>query len=179
MHASLRDAYSWKAKASEIVLLSASTLFAATTFAGDDLYRFFGAPPEAARILLGVASLLAFMASIVTMVADWRGMAAKHATAFTNFSEVLALFNGARTADGAWPEHVRQDLHRAYWAACGHSVSIPEGQFTRLKAKHQRKLRVSRLLDHYPWCPRFVLAIALMWKDSVGAVREARAREEG
>ena len=169
MHATLRDENARRAKLAEIVLLIASTLFVSTTFAGDELYRFLGIDPATGRIVLGIASVVAFAASVATLAADWRGTAARHSAAFSNFSDLLELFRRERLSDGSWPEARIADLHSAYWAANAHSVSVPDASFNRLKAKHRRKAALSQLIDDFPWCPRLVLSLALLLRESRSA----------
>ena len=175
MHATLRDENAFRAKIAEIVLLIASTVFVSTTFAGDDLYGFFGLAPRTGRIILGMASVVAFAASVATLSADWRGTAARHAAAFSNFSDVLELFRRERLPDGSWPATRIADLQNAYWSANRHSAPVPEASFNRLKGKHLRKATLSQLLDDFPWCPRPILALALRWREARSAWRRIRA----
>jgi hypothetical protein len=170
-HAALRDGYSAKAKAAEIVLLVCATIFCATTFAGEGVYADLGVSAQTGRLVLGVASVLAFGASLAILVIDWRGSAARHGDAAQKWTAALEEFRRRRLGDGSWPEEERLALNAAYWEADTNSVSIPEKSFNRLKARHLRKVEVSKLLSKYPGCPRPVLVLMIHARDTRMALR--------
>ncbi len=171
MHSMLRDEFSWKAKASEILLLACSVVFCATIFASDDLYTFFGLVPSISRVILSIASVMAFVLSLMLMVVDFKGQAALHRQAVERWSEVLAKYRKHRNDDGMWPEEVRAELDNAYWEADRNSVKIPERRFNRLKSRHLRKVAVSELKSSYPGCPRLFLKLLLRFQDTKKALR--------
>ena len=171
MHAMLRDGFSWKAKVSEILLLACSVVFCATTFASDDLYKFFGLVPSISRVILGIASVIAFILSLTLMVVDFKGQAALHRQAVERWSDVLAKYRKRRNDDGTWPEDIRGELDFAYWEADRNSVKIPEQRFNRLKSRYLRKVAVSELKSSYPGCPRFFLVFLLRFQDTRKALR--------
>jgi hypothetical protein len=72
IHGLLRDRLALKSRIAEIVLLLASVIFCAATFAADDLYRTIGLSPAAAHIGLGLASILAFAFSVTLLVVNWK-----------------------------------------------------------------------------------------------------------
>jgi hypothetical protein len=170
MHAMLRDEFSWKAKASDILLLACSVVFCATTFASDDLYTFFGLVPNISRVILGIASVVAFILSLMLMVVDFKGQAALHRQAVERWSQVLAKYRKHRNDDGTWPEEVRAELDFGYWEADRNSVKIPEQRFNRLKSRHLRKVAVSELQSSYPGCPRPFLMLLLRFQDTKKAL---------
>ena len=76
-HAALRDEYTAKAKFAEVLLLVCAAVFCATTFAGDSFYAGLGLSPRTGQLVLGIASVLAFSSSLVLLVVDWKGTAAR------------------------------------------------------------------------------------------------------
>ena len=65
MHTMLKDRYKKLAVTIDIILLACAVVFCATTFASDDVFSLIGLSPETVRFVLGVASILAFFASLV------------------------------------------------------------------------------------------------------------------
>jgi hypothetical protein len=177
MHAMLRYGFSWKAKVSEILLLACSVVFCATTFASDDLYRFFGLVPSISRVILGIASVIAFILSLTLMVVDFKGQAALHRQAVERWSDVLAKYRKHRNDDGTWPEEVRGELDFTYWEADRNSVKIPEQRFNRLKSRYLRKVAISELKSFYPGCPKLFLAFLLRFQDTKKALRGVRTNK--
>ena len=78
MHYALHDRYKRRALISEGTLLIAATFFCATTFAGDEIYRLFDLDPASASLMLGIVSVMAFIAALLSMLIDWRGSSAMH-----------------------------------------------------------------------------------------------------
>jgi len=177
MHSFLRDEFTFKAKFAELVLLGCSVVFCATAFAGDDFYQFFGLTTAFGRIVLGIASVLAFIATLSLLILDWRGSAARHGEAANRWSNVLALFRESQHPTDGWREEVRKTLSAAYWEASRNSVKVPEKRFNHLKARHLRKVEISKLLSKYPGCPRFLLWIVVLVRDVWRAIKTTLGKE--
>lgn len=171
IHAILRDEFAWKAKVSEIMLLACAVIFCATTFASDDLYKLLGLVPSVSRIILGVASVIAFIVSLTLLVIDFKGNAALHRQAVEKWSNVLAKYRRHRNEDGTWPEEIGAELDFAYWEADRNSIKIPERRFNRLKGRYLRKVAISELKSSYPGCPRIFLGCLLRYRDMIKALR--------
>lgn len=170
MNAILRDEYSLMAKISQIALLFCSVIFCATTFASDQLFIIFKLPPEVSKVLLGIASVMAFAFSLALMVFDWGGRSAQHRAAVHRWSDVLEKFRRCRTDDGRWPCPMFDSLSTAYWEADRNSVKIPSKRFNGLKSRYLRKVAISKLKSLYPACPSFILFFTLIVKDSYNAI---------
>lgn len=170
-HTSLRDGYTAKAKAAEILLLICATIFCATTFAGGEFYADLGADPQTGRLVLGITSVLAFASSLVILVVDWKGSAARHGEAAEKWSAALEVFRRLRLGNGSWPEEARAELSVAYWEADRNSTDIPERRFNRLKSRHLRKVEVSKLISRHPGCPQLILSWMVWLRDTREALR--------
>jgi hypothetical protein len=172
MHAVLRDRYSRRALFIDILFLACSVVFCATTFARDDLFIRIGFAPSDVRYLIGIASVVAFFSSLVALRADWKGMAACHKEAIQKLGRVLSEFRGCRQEDGSWPLDRMVDLHQSYWEAMNNSVAIPDRLFVGLKARHLRKVEISRMSDSAPGCPLFLLRLILLKRSISKACRK-------
>src|SRR5713101_5413522 len=150
MHTSLRDRYGRRALIVDLSLLACSVVFCASAFAGDNVLSRFGTTPENVRYLLRAFSVLAFMLSILSLRIDWKGRSASHRDAASKMSSAVASFSKRRGIDGGWPPESSAELCRVYWEAMHNSVPIPEGLFVKLKARHLRKVELSRMLSLNP-----------------------------
>jgi hypothetical protein len=161
MHTILRDRYKRLGLILDLLLLAASVIFAVTTFARDELFVQLGFSPDKLRYLLGLASVAAFFASLVAMIVDWKGKAVRHQDAVQRLTSVVAQFRKCRQDDGTWPPSGRDELHHAYWEAMANTVEVPARSFISLKAKHLRKVELSKLLDSRPGCPILILRVII------------------
>jgi hypothetical protein len=131
-----------------------------------------GFSPGLSRIILGIASVTAFVVSLSLLILDWKGQSALHKRAVEQWSEVLQKFRQARNDDGTWPEEMRKNLSESYWEADRMLIKIPEKRFNSLKERHLRKIAISQLKDIYPNCPRIILRVILSMRDTLRASRE-------
>ena len=171
VHAALRDGYGIRAKATEIALLICAAIFCAVTFAGEGLYADLSVGARTGRLVLGIASVLAFAASLAILVVDWKGSAARHGEAAEKWTAVLEEFRGRRLGIVSWLVEERVAPNAVYRNAGRYSVGIPEKTFNRLNAWHLRKVEVSKLLSKYPGCPRPILSLTVRMLDTKKALR--------
>jgi hypothetical protein len=161
MHTTLRDRYARRALLVDILLLACSVVFCASAFASDQVLTFLGGSPDRVRYLLKAFSVITFMLSVLSLRIDWKGIAAAHRQAAEKMSGALAVFRKYRRDDGSWDASAVGELDGIYWEAMRNCVSIPESAFLKLKARHLRKVEISKMLDSNPGCPVFVLRTML------------------
>lgn len=180
MHADLRDQYARLGLGVEILLLVFTTLASTTTFAGDEFYKALHVAPEVGRLLLGVASAVAFAGSLVLLLVDPKGRSARHGEIAGKWSALVLEFRRYKREDDTWPEDRARELADAYAETCDTCSPIPERKFNKLKSRYLRKVEVSRLKDRHPGCPIVVLGLLCRLRDTRAAIRAFRtASEEG
>lgn len=137
-------------------------MFCASAFASDSALSRFSTTPEQVRYVLRGFSVLAFMLSILSLRIDWKGKSASHRDAAAKMSSAVASFRKYRGTDGTWPPQCSAELDGVYWEAMHNSIPIPESLFVKLKARHVRKVELSKMLDSNPGCPVLVLRVRLL-----------------
>jgi len=170
-HSLLRDRYQRRSTIADVILVVCSAGFCATAFSGGDLFDFLGTTKENGRIVLGIASTIAFAASLAVLVLDWRGSASRYADAAQRWELALQRFREARATDKSWPPDVRKILNDEYWDAHRASHKIPDRLFSGLTAAHRRKIAISQLLDKYTHCPVWLLSMVLRARDSSAVLK--------
>lgn len=178
LHAMMRDQYGRRARGADLLLMACSIIFCSTTFAGDDLYKFLKVRPETARIVLGIASVVALIASTAALLTDWHECCGQHADAFRKWSSVVELFRRHRGEDGSWPADKLNELQSVYWKAGKESASIPDGKFNALKARYLRTVEISKLESAFPGCPRLILWAIVRARGTALAIKAGLTRGE-
>jgi hypothetical protein len=169
-HATLRDRYRRRAVTLTLVTMAMS-VGAATLALGDDReLRILGLKLETKGWLAVLAGMIFFLA-IVELAVDWRGRSWAHGDAARRLGELKAEFRRA-DVDGDKVETHGVDLAAAYEQVTGAIVEIPNASFNRLKAKHRRKVAVSKLLDDRPGAP----VLLLRWEVLRSGLREDGGR---
>jgi hypothetical protein len=164
MHSMLAERFHRRALLVDVLLVLCAVVFCATTFASESFFAQLGLTIASAHLVLGIASILAFGASVVALSVDWKGRAARHADARKALAHVLGLFRQYRGEDGTWIEERREELHRCYTEAMANVVAVPEADFVKLKIRHERKVMLSRLASAAPGCPYWILRTVVLFR---------------
>jgi hypothetical protein len=162
-HSILRDRYRRRSRA--LTLLVAALSIAATAFAlvpGTAIIpvREWRVPLATG---LGVLTATIFFLALADLVLNWDRLAWGHKDAVRRLGEVKAKLRSAKVvgvADLSDADAV--DLRALYNQTMADVIEIPERQFLRLKAKHNRKVAVSRLIDSHPGGPLWYLRLLAM-----------------
>src|SRR5260221_2841716 len=171
MHSDLRYRYARTGLLAEVVLLVSSAATAATTFAGDELYRGLHVDPTQGRFSVGILSIVAFAGSLILLVVDPRAQSARHRDAVRAWWSVVDRFRRARLEDDTWPAAELVGLVKAYSLACESATPIPNAKFNRLKSRYLRKVEASRRKYDNPSCPIPLLSLFLRARDTFLAIR--------
>jgi hypothetical protein len=167
IHAYLRDQYERCARLLDYSLMAASTYLLGLSFVEPviGLRLSLGADP---KILIASLSLITFFLSIVQFKSDWKTRAQEHSDSFDEHaaikSDCRAITSGTRAATTPELQRIRDRYDRI--AEIG--TPIPENQFVKGKARHLRKVYVSRYLDSHPGAFARLVAIKLVFRDNFG-----------
>ena len=145
-HSVLRDRYERRSTGLTLLIMGLSILATGVAFISGEPYAKIGPFTARVQVWVGLLTCLIFLLAILELLVEWRRRAWAHDEAAQRLSDLKATFRRARR-DGD-VVHSDVDLLDAY----DHStdalgalrVRIPEAQFTRLKARHLRKVEVSK-----------------------------------
>lgn len=167
IHAHLRDHYETKARLLDYGLIACSTYLLGLSFV-EPVTGFqlsLGADPKA---LIAVLSLFTFFLSVVQFKNDWKIKAQEHADAFSEHaavkSDCRAVTTGTRAATGPELQRIRD----RYNLIAEIGTHIPEKRFVKGKARHLRKVYLSRYLDSHPGALVWLVAAKLFLRDNFG-----------
>lgn len=162
MHSMLKSRYERISLLLDLVLMACSLVFVTVAFVSDDIFEYFGFNPIDARYFLGVVAAIAFLASLTSLRADWKGKSERHQSATKRLSDVLSTFRQSLKEDGTWNNEQENDLHMIYINGMNDIVDIPTNKFNRLKSRHLRKVELSKMLDKNPRTPLSILWAILL-----------------
>lgn len=147
-HSVLRDRYRRQATAMTCGLLAASVLATAFAFAsGETRVTIVGVSAQRAT-WLGWFAVITFAVTLIDLVVDWRGSKREHEDAVR---QLAVLKTEYRTPPEPGTELTQRDrLSERYQAVMDGVPNLPERYFLRLKARHLRKVEVSRILSDHP-----------------------------
>ena len=168
MHSTLRDRYSRRALILDLLILSGSVLLCATALVDPQYLRVTRLTADGFRLALSSLSILIFILSLISLRADWKGVAGRHQQACTSLYGLKARCREITTTDD--PSELR-DFRRVYNMVMNELVPIPDRLFPRLKAYHVRKVALSKLVDSHPGAPLLALRLLLFTRTSLGVLQ--------
>lgn len=161
MHSILGSRFNRRAQILELSMLTISIVLVASTFLDPIILSYFNINNEIARLLIGACTIFIFFISIASLIVDWKGKATQHRWAFNiliplkaEWREVLSLFD-------EMDERSRAEFARKSMLVVGNLIPIPDSKFNNLKARHYRKIMLSKLISDHPGSSIILLKFCL------------------
>lgn len=169
MHAVLRDEYSRKSAIVDCALFGSSIILVALVFIDPTLLGWLPLSTTGSRILLGVFALITFFLVLVVFRVDWKSKSDLHKRAAEAYARVkLECQQLLNTFDNATDTEI-QKLFVHYGDLGQICVSVPEGDFLRLKRKHRIKVALSKYLDENPGVCLLSLKLKIWFAGTFGS----------
>lgn len=150
IHAALRDRANRVATITTVTLLCASAIGTALAFAGDDTPLQLLGLQATTSTWLGAFSVVVFCGTLSELVTDRRGTARRHDAAVRLLADLKSEYRSAAPdGDASWTT-AQGRLRERYDHVMGLVPPIPEARFAGLKARHLRKVELSKLLSAHP-----------------------------
>jgi hypothetical protein len=171
-HSVLRDRYRAWSLTLTLAILALSVAATALAFAGEPRVTFI----VTARlpVFVGVLACLIFFFTLVDLQFDWRSKSRSHEAA----ARELARFKSTLRDAGSRIEHGDTvDLTSDYQRTMGGLVEISDRKFLRLKARHLRKVEVSKRIAERPGTPVWIHR-AQLFREGTRFARTQRPQPE-
>lgn len=163
MHAMLRDKFKKRYLYLNLSLLILSVFLCAFVFVDQSLFLSFGLEAKAINLSIRVTSVLCFAFSLVEYRVDWQGKAAMHKDAVKKLSSLKADYRDVYSTENGEKQKESDHLSKEYQNIMDDIVEIPEGCFLELKAKHLRKILLSKKISESPGAPIILLKMQLLF----------------
>jgi hypothetical protein len=174
-HSVLRDRNERRSTGLTLLIMALSIAATGVAFISGEPDATIGPFTARVQIWVGLLTCLIFFLSILELLVEWRRRAWAHDEAAQRLSDLKAMFRRGRR-DGQ-VVHSDVDLINAYdqtMDALGAlRVRIPEDRFNRLKARHLRKVEVSRRTSARPERPILLHRVDLL-RDGLGSQQHER-----
>ena len=162
MHAALRDLNARLSAVIDLFVFLFSIALLASVFADVTILKAIGISEEISELTLRISSILVFFFLIVILRVDWKQKAWRHQDAVSKLSRLKFHLKARSLDSSAELDHLREE-YRIVMESLPH---IPERVFNRLKAKHLRKVAVSKLLSRCPGSSSFLIHIILFFRSN-------------
>jgi len=161
-HSILRDRYRLRDRSLTLAVVTLSIAATAFAFLSGDLTVHLAGTAMRLPTILGILTATIFFLTLVETIVGWGRRAWSHERAVHVLAELKATMRGA-TRDGDVVSTGHVDLSALYERTMASLPEIPESQFLVLKARHHRKVLVSKLIDRHKGAPLvYVRGLALI-----------------
>lgn len=160
-HCGLRDHYERLSLVHDVLVIVFSITVVATTFIDPLIVIGMGLSQEAVRVTLGLVSIVVFATTVIELRVRWKERGGAHRLAARALGELKLSGRGidpVRSPDIAesWLREARRLIKDL--------PEIPERQFLRLKARHRRKVEVSKMIGRRPGGSLLLVRLAVWWR---------------
>ena len=160
----LRDKYKVYSFYSDIFQLGISVLLCATVFLNPQLLTRLKISPNSVQIILGLCSILTFLISLITLRASWGQYSEKYGQAAEALGKLkIDILSLSQCDIESNKEKIGEKFNDYSWIT-NNIYKIPEKMFLKLKAKHLRKIELSKMLSNNPGSSLLVLRIRLFFR---------------
>jgi hypothetical protein len=160
-HSIERDRFVRRSTALTLTIIALSIVATMVAFISGERDVDFGVVTMTVQTSVGLLSAFIFFLGLLDLKVDWRQRAWSHEQAVDRLAELKAKYRAAKTVgDEVSLDGV--DLLHEYDMTMEAIVAVPEGRFLALKARHKRKVAISRLLDTRPGTPVPWLRLTLL-----------------
>lgn len=139
-HSSLRDKYNSYSLLMDLLLFGISIILNATVFLDPKILKLIGLNEDKTRIILGLISILVFIATFISLRVDWKQKGEQYRQTAETLSRLKSLLNENMEVNQDGNNSMTIIMHQVKEELDKLPVKIPEKKFIQLKARHKRKL---------------------------------------
>jgi len=162
MYSVLRDQFTRKAIYLTLGILGSSIVLVACTFLPQAALKFIGISPFTTTVILGAFSSLILFLSIAELRVDWKEQSRQYGDAADRLADLKLKYRNPLASSAGIIDAIVNDLTQEYEATFSSLPRIPDRQFLTLKSYHQRKVKLSQMIDKAVGCPVWLLRVRLL-----------------
>lgn len=167
-HNNMANSITFKQKTKDIIIFAFSILLAAFSFVDPKILSIFFTSDIHARLALGTASLAIFFLSSLGLFLGWTRRAVEHESTSTELFEAKQILRELVRRSAPTQEQI-DTIKRRYELINTKAPKLKDNQFLAAKAKHLRKVRLSKTLDKKPHASIKCLRIKFWLHDNLSA----------
>ena len=148
-HSNMAGSMASAQRIKDITIFAFSILLAATVFVDPAILSLFFANDMSSRLALGVVSLTIFFLSSLSLFLGWTRKAVEHESTSTELFEIEQMIR-EELAREKFDDDRATLIKKRYDLVNTKAPKLNDKQFLKAKAKHLKKVRLSKMLDRKP-----------------------------
>lgn len=160
MHSFLYHRFKTKTLVGNIFFLLTAIILNVFLFFDYDYLSFTGFSVNSIKNIISISSFLIFLLSVVFILIEWSKKCEQHLQAVNNLSRLInELRSILKIEDSSILTHKSELFNELYNQINETITKIPDRKFNKLKAKHYKKVELSKFIDRHKGKPYFVIVI--------------------
>ncbi len=165
MHSILKDRYRFFALSVDLLILFCSVILCAAVFLDPAILKTLNIGAASSRVVLGITSMLVFLLSLVQLRVNWKGKSELFDRSLETLCQLKSECGILLESPNSSEEEVLEQC-KNYNEILAKLPKIPDRLFTTLKAKHKRKVELSKYIDTRPESPFWLTKLFFEFKST-------------
>ncbi|KUO48821.1 MAG: hypothetical protein APF76_18245 [Desulfitibacter sp. BRH_c19] len=176
-HSVLRDKNNIYSKISDVLLFIFAVILNSVVLI--DVFNLLQIDDKIVSILIGGSSVFLLILSLVSLLMGWKEKALKHNHATILLSDLKLRCRELRIEPDPSLEYIKREIDLYNNCLNSLPIKIPEREFLKLKAYHQRKIMLSKKISQYPGSSIFLIRIVLWFEGNLELLKCFKERGGG
>ena len=126
---------------------------------------FTGFSVDKIKNIVAITSFLIFLLSVVFMLVEWSKKSEQHLQAINQFSRLLNELRSLLKIEDSHVLTTKSELFDELYNQINETIpKIPDRKFNYLKARHYRKVEISKFIDKHKGKPFFVIRLLFFFE---------------
>lgn len=165
MHSIMHHKYKTKSLIGSIFFLLAAIVLNVFTFFDYRYISFIGLDESSIKIIIAIISFFIFLLSVIFILIEWSKKSEQHIQSLNQLSRLLnKLRTIQKTEDTSEFNHKTELFDELYSQVFETIPKIPDNKFNSLKARHYKKVELSKFIDKHKGKSFFVIKILFFTK---------------
>lgn len=160
MHSIMHHRFKTKSLIGSIFFLLTAIILNVFIFFDYDYLSFTGLGISNIKNIISISSFLVFLLSVIFLLVEWSKKSEQHLQAVNQLSRLLNELRSIRKIEDSAILANKAELFDELYNQTNESISkIPDKKFNYLKARHYKKVEISKFIDKHKGKPYFVIKL--------------------
>lgn len=165
MHSVLHHRFKFKTLVGNIFFLLTAIILNVFIFFDYDYLSFTGLGVTSIKNIVSISSFLIFLLSVVFMLIEWSKKSEQHLQAVNQLSRLINELRSILKIEDSSALTQKSELFDELYNQINETIpKIPDRKFNNLKAKHYKKVELSKFIDKHKGKPYFVIKILFFFE---------------
>ena len=165
MHSILRGRYRFFSLSVDLLILFCSVILCAAVFLDPVILKIFNISPASSKVVLGITSILVFLLSLVQLRVNWKGKGELFDRSLETLCKLKSECGLLLETTNTTEEEILKQC-KNYNETLSKLPKIQDRLFPKLKAKHKRKVELSKYIDTRPESPYWLTRLFFEFKST-------------